>query len=247
VNAFLSALMFLTRLPVGRWVRYDPADLARGTVFFPAVGAIVGLLSASALLLFQQCYSPLLSSAVALGVAVLVTSAFHEDGLADSADGFGGGWNREQILDILHDSRIGTYGAVALWFGLTIKLLAMAEIATADVWRAAAAIIVAHAAGRATSLWLIYYYPYVTRSSDPPKPFAASVDRLRLLIGIGFTLLLAGVLLRWPYALAVLPAVPLTLLAGLYFHRKLGGITGDALGATNSIVEALVLFAVAGL
>jgi cobalamin-5'-phosphate synthase (EC 2.7.8.26) len=120
-NIFLIAVMFLTRLPVGRWVRYEQSLLAHCTVYFPLVGAGVGAFGAGVLWLGAMLVPLPLAVLLSMLSTVLLTGAFHEDGLADSADGFGGASDAARVLEIMRDSRIGTYGAIALWFLLTTK------------------------------------------------------------------------------------------------------------------------------
>ncbi len=243
VQIFLAAVMFLTRLPVSRFVVYEPHYLAASTVYFPIVGALVGALGSLALWLALNVFSPALAVLFSMLTTVLLTGAFHEDGLADSADGFGGGTTKERVLDIMKDSRIGTYGAVALWFAFTMKFYALVELIAIDRWLAIKTLVVAHTLGRASSLWLIYRYPYVRSESSTSKPFAESVTPMRLSVGTGFSLAVSVALFGWNALILQAFSAGVIFLCGAYFHKRIGGITGDALGAANQTTELMSYFA----
>ena len=147
LRLFLTALGFFTRVPIPQWVGYSPEQLNAATRYFPLVGVFVGALVATLTVAMGYVWSPHLAIALGLGVSVLLTGAFHEDGLADSVDAFGGAFERERVLEIMHDSRIGTYGAVALWLALAVTaslcLLRQALSRLPQVLGAVAAIVLA--------------------------------------------------------------------------------------------------------
>jgi adenosylcobinamide-GDP ribazoletransferase len=237
LRVFLTAVMFLTRLPCPSWVGHEPEYLAKSSVYFPLVGIIVGAIGAIAWLLTGWIATPLLAAIVATAATIWATGAFHEDGLADSFDGIGGGWTRDQMLEIMKDSRIGTYGMVALLLVIIAKLHAIASLGS---WKAAAAIVAAHAIGRCSSLPLIYWLPYVQHSGSKSKPFAASVDRSMLSIACVATSIGTLLLLSISGLIVLVIAILVTLLGGLYLRRVLGGITGDTLGCVNQLCELSV-------
>jgi len=243
LQIFLTAVMFLTRLPVSRFIDFKPEYLAQSTVYFPVVGAIVGIVGSLTLWFACIVFSPSLAVLVSMLATVLLTGAFHEDGLADSADGFGGGFTQERVVEIMKDSRIGTYGGVALWFAFTLKFYALLDLvsfsASTDVWLAAKALIAAHTVGRASSLWLIYAYDYVRSESATSKPFAESVTPFRLGFGISFSLAVSVLLIGWNTLILLTVSAGVVFLCGAYFKRRIGGITGDALGAANLTVEII--------
>ncbi len=242
VRVFLAAVMFLTRIPVPRWAGHDPARLARSTAYFPLVGLLVGLLGGAAVWAAARVWTPLVAAALSTAATVWATGAFHEDALADSCDGFGGGWERDQVLAIMKDSRIGSYGAVGLALVLVTKVGAVAAIAGADAGLALRALVVAHTLGRWSSLPLIWALPYV-REGDGSKgrPFAASVTAPRLAAGSAITAAVTAVALA-PLGPAIIAAALalaslVTALGARYFRRRIGGMTGDCLGAANQMVE----------
>src|SRR3984885_10271747 len=145
---FLNALRFLTIVPVPSSDAASAPDwLSRCAKYFPVVGIGVGLASAAVLLLAGRIWGPMVASLLAVATSIAVTGALHEDGLADTADGLGGGWTVEKRLAIMKDSRIGTYGVIALAFGIALRVGALAEL---PVWAGAAALIAGHAAARVT-------------------------------------------------------------------------------------------------
>lgn len=241
---FLVALRFLTRVPVPDTVPHDAAALARSTSWFPVVGLVVGVWGALVFAGAATLWSPLVAAFVATGATVMLTGAFHEDGLADAADGLGGGWSTEQVLAIMKDSRIGSYGAVALLLVVGTKVAAVAALGERDVLPAARALVAAHVLARWSSLPLIYWLPYVREQSATGKPFAGSVTLTRLVAGSAVALGVIVWALGWEALAAGIAACIVTPLAGAYFRRRIGGITGDCLGAANQLVELATYLAV---
>lgn len=243
LRVFATAVMFLTRIPVPRWVGHDPAWLARSTAYFPLVGVAVGLAGGLVVWLASSVYPPAVAAALSTAATVWLTGAFHEDALADSCDGFGGGWDRDQVLAIMKDSRVGSYGAVGLALALITKVAAVASIAGADGRFALRALVAAHVLGRWSSLPLIWGLPYVREGEGAKgRPFAASVTGPRLaagsLITVAAVALALDVAVRpAAVAAALLAAALVTALAARYFRRRIGGMTGDCLGACNQMVE----------
>ena len=236
LRLFFIAIQFLTRLPVPQSLAASEETLGRATRFFPLVGVIVG---AGAALTFWLLHYLLPHSAAVLGAiifAALITNGFHEDGLADTFDGFGGGWTKEQTLEIMRDSRLGTYGALALVFLILGKyslLSSIASVSPGQIWRW---LIVAHTASRWTVLPLCAWLPYA-RAEGQGKLVAKQIGKADIFIG-SVTLLVTVLLLSWPAALAAVLVTGLaTLLSGLYYRARLSGVTGDCLGATNQIAE----------
>ncbi|HEY0777815.1 MAG TPA: adenosylcobinamide-GDP ribazoletransferase [Gemmatirosa sp.] len=244
LRVVLTAVMFLTRIPCPRWVGYDPSHLARSTAYFPLVGVIVGVAGGGVLWAAAGVWPPFVAAALSTAATVWLTGAFHEDALADSCDGFGGGWEKPQVLAIMKDSRIGSYGAVGLVLALLAKVGALAAITDAHPGTAVRALVVAHTLGRWSSLPLIWALPYVRPDEEPGakgRPFAASVTAPRLAAGTLTAVLVTALALaplgRAAIAAALALAALVTALAARYFRRRLGGMTGDCLGAANQMVE----------
>ena len=238
----LTAVMFLTRLPCPAWVGHDAPTLSRSAVYFPAVGVLVGLLGALAYGVVGLAFSPLFAAAAALAATVWLTGAFHEDALGDSFDGFGGGWTPNEVLRIMRDSRLGTYGTVALVLTLGARWGALASLAPAAVLPA---LVAAHVVGRWTALPLILWLPYV-RESGTGKPFAASVTPGRLAVGTAVAAVPVALALGWAAVPAVATACGVTAAGGLYARGRIGGMTGDVLGAVNQLAELSVYLVLLG-
>jgi adenosylcobinamide-GDP ribazoletransferase len=236
MDIFLTAVMFLTRLPVGKLHQFRIENLASSAVYFPVVGAFVGLAGSIALLT-----SFLLPSFVAVLVCMLVTicltGGLHEDGLADSADGLVGAQTAQRRLEIMKDSRIGAYGALALWFSLTAKLILIQSLVTINIVTAMSAVVIAHSLGRTATVALLASLPYVRPEDSKSSRFGNKVTLAQLAIGLVFPVILSPLLLHLPGLVCLGTAVAATLACSFYFKRKIGGITGDCLGAVNQLVE----------
>jgi adenosylcobinamide-GDP ribazoletransferase len=233
IRRFLIAVQFLTRLPVPRVLGNSEAELGKAAAFFPLVGGIVGGGAALVFVLLQRVVPVTTSALIAIVFAAFITNGFHEDGLADTFDGFGGGWTKDRILEIMRDSRIGTYGTLALIFVILGKLTLLSSLPQGQTWRW---LIVGHTAARWTTLPLCAWLPYA-RLEGQGKLVAKQVGSLEIMTGT-VTLLLLFLLLPWQAAIAALLVTTLvTLLSGLYFRTRLQGITGDCLGAANQFTE----------
>lgn len=236
INRYWIAQMFLTRLPVPKSSRWSEQALAESTAYFPVVGVVIGLLAAAVFHLGQWLWSTEVAAVIAIAAAIIATGAFHEDGLADSADGIGGAFELEKKLAIMRDSRVGTYGSVTLLLVVSAKVFALVTIDPAQV---TAALVTAHCVARWTPLPLIACNRYL-REDGTGKPFAATVNTQRLLVASGIASVVTLICAQW-FAFIVIPcAVAFVLLAQWYLRHKLGGITGDVLGAVNSLTELLI-------
>ena len=228
----LTALMFLTRIPVPAWVGHSAAQLNQSARYFPLAGLAVGAVSALAYVAAATILPHSVAVALAIAAAVLATGAFHEDGFADTCDGLGGGHTREDALRIMQDSRVGAYGAIGIALALILRFAALASFAPGAV---GPALLAGHAASRFYPVLLIRLLPYARLEGGKSKPFAIGAIDLVIALAIG---LLPVVLLFPPRDwLAVLP--PLAAcgwLAGT-FKARLGGFTGDCLGATQQVCE----------
>jgi adenosylcobinamide-GDP ribazoletransferase len=246
----LVALQFLTRVPVPAWVGFEPAWLNTSVRHFPLVGAGVGGVAAAVLLGASALWPPAVAALLALAATVVLTGAFHEDGLADTFDALGGAVPRERALAIMKDSRIGSYGAAAMVLTLGGRAALLAALA-AQPWPAvAAAVVLSHALGRAAAVALMALLPYAGDAEHAKaKPLATSVGAAEwggaLLWGLA---LVAGVLASGALGIArtgaaVLAAAGVVLAMRQWLTRRLGGYTGDTLGAGEQLAEMAVLLA----
>jgi adenosylcobinamide-GDP ribazoletransferase len=165
---FFTALGYFTRVPVPRWVGYEPHYLNAAARYFPLVGVLVGGLGALVYLIALRVFPPSVAVLLSMAATLLVTGAFHEDGLADCCDAFGGGYTREDVLRIMHDSRIGAFGAIALIIALALKWQTLAAL---PPFRAAGLMIAAHAASRTCAISYLATLDYV-RAEGKAKPVA---------------------------------------------------------------------------
>jgi len=232
-----AGMRFLTRLPVGSLPAFRTEWLAQSLIYFPLIGALVGSVSAAVAWLLFGHVSAWLTVLAALLASVLVTGGFHEDALADAADGLVGGQTVERRMEIMKDSRVGTYGVLALWFSLSAKLICLHDLALQDFSRLLVLLIAAHALARVSSVVLLYALPYVQHAQA--KSGALAHVTLGVLLFNLFAGSVLAVALLGPFlGLACLGVLAvLTLATGLYFRSKIGGVSGDCLGAAIQMVE----------
>jgi adenosylcobinamide-GDP ribazoletransferase len=232
VEAARGAVSFLTRIPIGG--RVEAADVARGAVFFPLVGAAVGAAAGGAAALAYPRLPALVAAAVALAVELVLTGGLHVDALADTADAAGAP-TRERALEIMRDPRIGSFGAAAITVDLLARAAAIAALVDGGV---IAALVVAGALGRAAALPLAAALPYARASGGVLTGRVGWVAA----VGGGATAVAFALALRGVDGLAAVAAALVTaaLLAAV-FRRWLGGVTGDTLGATTELAGLVAL------
>jgi len=246
VRLFFIALQFFTRVPIPAWVGFEPAWLQHASRYFPLVGllvaVVVALVYGAAAWLWPAPVAVLLSTAAGL----YLTGAFHEDGLADMCDGFGGGHTRERIMEIMKDSRIGSYGAVALVVTLGLKCTALSLLAPGQ---AIGALLLAHPLSRLAAVSLIRSASYA-RDAGKAKPMAQEMRRGEFVIAAACALLPAIALgachiLSWPaIGAAIVASAGVAWWLRNLFVRRIGGYTGDCLGAVQQVSEVAIYLCV---
>lgn len=238
LELFFTALGFFTRLPVPAWVPWSPERLNHAARYFPLVGWVVGAIGAISYLAFALLLPPALAVILSMAVTIRATGAFHEDGWADTCDGLGGGWDKAQALTIMKDSRIGSYGTVGMVLMLLAKAVALSELGGDGHLAVAVALFVAHPLSRLASTSLIHLLPYVREDEGAKsKPLARRLTGSELTIACAFGLLPLVLLVPVEAAGALLAVGGATLWAARTFVRRLGGYTGDLLGATQQLGE----------
>ncbi|WP_080239949.1 adenosylcobinamide-GDP ribazoletransferase [Spirosoma rigui] len=248
MRLFFTALMFYTRLPVPKHIDHSADALNRSTMFFPLIGWIIGAIGVGTYwlssVLFPPAYLPILFSMVA---TVWATGAFHEDGFADVCDGFGGGWNKTQILTIMKDSRLGTYGTIGLGLLLAVKFFALQSMLTVEAFSPTLVLkyIAAHSLSRLTATTVIRALPYAREDLESKaKPIAQGITTGQLVVAALFGLapLLALVALTgiWIYLTFLIPLALVRWRLIGFFRKWLGGYTGDCLGATQQLAEVII-------
>ena len=239
MRCLLVACRYLTRLPLP--ASAEPGDLGRAAGWFPVVGLVLGGLLAAAAGVAGYLAPPLLAAVVVVATWALLTGGLHLDGLADAADGLGGGWSREESLAIMRDARTGAFGVTAIVLVLGVKTAALAGLPADLGWRG---LVAAPVLARLAPLLLARLCP-PARGEGAGHAFALSVGAGALAIGgllaVAVTLGLLGL---WG-ALPVAATLVATVGFAWYLRRRLGGLTGDCLGALVEVSEALVLSAVA--
>jgi adenosylcobinamide-GDP ribazoletransferase len=269
----LVATQFLTRLPVPALTRFQPAWLTQSARYFPLVGVLVGLINAAVWWLAHRVFPMGVAVGLMMAASLLVTGAFHEDGFADTCDGFGGGTTRERVLAIMKDSRLGAYGAIGICMMLGLKWAVLTALPAAAL---PAIVVASHMVSRWCCMGLIWGLAYVRdEAGGRAKPLAdqlsgrdwalgGAIGILACVLGvIGGVATPAGVLpgaalpgaalpgAALPYAVTVATAVAaatvvagfISLLAAMYFKTRIGGYTGDCLGASQQLAELGFLLA----
>ncbi len=241
MNGFLGAIQFLTRIPVRTKAAVEHH---RVVPWFSVVGALIGIVVGAVAAGLGHLVPTPVAAGLAIIAGLLITGAFHEDGLADIADAFGGGWTRQQRFEILKDSRHGTYGVAALAGSILLRVICVASISSPAA--AFAGLVAAHTIGRTAAVGVLAVAPPATPSglaADSGRSLRPLPTALGLVSGLG----LVGVVAGWwagPLVVAALFGAGGVVWLAI---RKIGGIAGDVLGAVEQVVECLVLVVVAGL
>lgn len=246
LRLFFIALQFFTRLPIPRWVGFEQQWLHHASRYFPLVGVVVGAVAAAVYAAAAQLWPAPVAVLLSTAASIYLTGAFHEDGFADMCDGFGGGMTRERVMEIMKDSRIGTYGAVGAGLLIALKCTLLAQLPLAG---AVAALMVAHPLSRLAASALIWKLQYA-RDEGKAKPLAqdmsgaefaiASVGALLPLVVVGAIGTLPWLRLAACVGAAALAAVWL----GAKCVRRIGGYTGDCLGAVQQLSEVAIYLCV---
>ena len=246
---FFTALQFYTRLPAPKWTVYKPENLSLATAYLPFVGWVVGLTAGGTWFAVDYLTNPSIAVLCSMIISILLTGAFHEDGFADVCDGFGGGWTKNKILEIMKDSRVGTYASVGLLLILALKFALLQSIAG---WETSiiGVLVTGHALSRLMPVFVIYMLPYSRDTDSKAKRVAEKPPFWVLVVAIVFgvlPLLALAVNLGQPLLLgAILFLGLITILLARYFKKWIGGYTGDCLGAIQQVCEvAFYLFIVA--
>jgi adenosylcobinamide-GDP ribazoletransferase len=243
----LTAVQYFTRLPVPAAIGHSAEQLDGATRYFPLVGLGVGAIGAAVLWLAARWLPVSVAVMLSMLATVLVTGAFHEDGLADSADGLFGGWSVEDRLRIMKDSRSGVFGVLALLLILSLKWSALSAL-TIDV--AVAALMLSHVVSRCCAVWIMRLLPYVREDEGSrAKPIAKNISVPNLLVTNGTVLVVAMLCAWWlrnaiTVGAAVAAAIAMTAWMRRLLRLALGGYTGDGLGATQQITEVSSYIAV---
>jgi adenosylcobinamide-GDP ribazoletransferase len=235
---FLTAIMFYTRIPVSKNIPFSENLLNKSTKYFPFIGWIVGGFGALIFYASQFIFPLSISVILSMLSTILLTGAFHEDGLADSCDAFGGGWTKEKILEIMKDSRIGTYGTVGLILILFTKYFCLTSV---NIEQIPFVLFAGHALSRYSATGMIFFSEYAREDAkSKSKPVGKSLSASNNLIAFIFgttPLLFLSINYSYWYLLIIITIVPIIYFLKRYFEKWIGGFTGDGLGATQQISE----------
>jgi adenosylcobinamide-GDP ribazoletransferase len=246
LRLFFIALQFFTRLPIPSWVGFETSWLQHASRYFPLVGCVVAAIAAAVYFAAALVLPAPVAAVLSTAASIYLTGAFHEDGFADTCDGLGGGMTRERVLEIMKDSRVGAYGAIGIACMLATKLTALAMLPPRV---AVGALFLAHPLSRLAAASLIWKLEYV-RGEGKAKPLAQQMSTTEFTIALLTALMPAPLLLAsgWVSPAAVLAALLAALVAVIWLGRKLqrrlGGYTGDCLGAVQQLAEAFIYIGV---
>lgn len=265
--------MFYTRIPCPNWTKHDPALLNKATRYFPLVGWIVGAVSYTTYFLSQFIFPQEISVLLSMIVGILITGAFHEDGLADVCDGFGGGWTKAKILTIMQDSRIGAFGAIGIFLILLLKFYLMlhlvqifqklnvnseVQVSSSFDFNLCVVFISAHAMSRLAAISIIFTHQYVreensllseSHNKSLAKPIAQDFTWKEISGSLIFGLvpLIFLIIQKINLVYLVIPMLATRLYLAHYFKKWIGGYTGDCLGATQQVTEIVFYLSILAL
>jgi adenosylcobinamide-GDP ribazoletransferase len=245
IRQLAAAIAFLTRVPVPSSMIFGAKDVGRSSRWFPLIGLMIGGLLVAVLQVLAPIFPALLTALLIAVLDAVLTGALHLDGLADTVDGFGGGVKREDVLRIMRDHAIGTYGAVALVLVIAVKAATLAALI--DCHRAVSWLALMPMLGRWSVVLLSATEPYARRSDQEGAPAGGAVSdfvgRVEVVVASATALFIAFILASWRGLAAALLMLVASGLWGWYCRLRIGGITGDTLGASVEISEVLVLLA----
>jgi len=241
LRLFFIALQFFTRVPAPRWVGFEPEWLRHAARYFPAVGMVVGVVTAGVYVLSMRIWPQPVAVLLSMIAGIYLTGAFHEDGFADACDGLGGGNTPQRVLEIMHDSRTGAYGAIGISLMLVLKFVVLSSL---PIYAVAMALLAAHPLSRLASTALIWRLPYA-KPEGKAKPLVQAMSTLEFCIA-AFTAILPVVAIcavgQLPWQAIVAGSIAMavaTLWLARFFLRRIGGYTGDCLGALQQVAEVV--------
>jgi adenosylcobinamide-GDP ribazoletransferase len=237
MRSLAAALSFLTRLPVGRMAHFDAGDVERSAGWFPLIGMLLGAIGGGAAALLREHLPAVIVAVLLIALDALLTGALHFDGLADTADGFGGGKDRDDILRIMRDHSIGSYGGTALILMIALKAAAYAALLQREHWFPA--LVLTAALSRWSMLLLTAALPYARKTASVIQ----GMGKGSLVLGTLTVACALGACQLWRAWAAAAAVLIVTVFFGLYCRRRIAGITGDTLGASLQISECAALLA----
>jgi len=238
---FWTAMMFLTRIPVPK-IEYSNEILTNSTRYFPVVGVLLGFINYFIYLASVQFFPKEIAILLSMSFSFLLTGGFHEDGLADSCDAFGGGYTKEKILEIMKDSRIGSFGTLGLFSVLFLKFYSLLKIPEIYLF---ACFILGQGLSRIFPIWIMKFLPYV-QLEGKSKPIAETPSNLNFGITnvFGLIIFLPFLYLSKAYILVFFSLVLFLPIVIFFLNKKIQGYTGDTLGAAQQLSEILIYLSI---
>jgi adenosylcobinamide-GDP ribazoletransferase len=240
LRAIWTAVMFFTRLPLPEIPALCSDDLRRSSTYFPLIGWLIGGTAAGVWWMSARVFPPNIASGLSVTATILLTGAMHEDGLADVCDGFGGGSTKEKILTIMQDSRVGAFGLIGVILVLGLKWQTVAALPAQLI---PSVLIAGHILSRAASITLMTSLDYVREGPSKARALTSRLCGMRffLTIALGISALL---LLPPRFWWVTFPIVAIRFVSAAWFKTRIGGYTGDCLGAVQQISELVFLLTV---
>ncbi len=242
IRLFFTSLLYFTRIPCPQWVDHSEEYVYASSRYFPLIGILIGLISGFIFYITRFIFDPSISIILSMIASVMLTGGFHEDGLADMCDGFGGGWTCEKILAIMKDSRIGTFGAIGLLSALALKYLTLSLLPEP-------LLLIILVTSNAISRWLAVTFLYTDSyarmdlEDAKAKPFSKKMSLPNVLIAFFFCLIPLSILMYEMGNIKVLWVFPMLFIIrymlGRMFKKWIGGYTGDCLGGAQQITEII--------
>ncbi|MFQ3231402.1 adenosylcobinamide-GDP ribazoletransferase [Reinekea sp.] len=237
IRDFLLAVGFFTRIPVPDHPNYSEQAMNNTSYYFPLIGLLVGALNLLVFWLSAQLFSVSIAVVLSLGFSFLLTGGFHEDGWADTFDGLGGAFERSRKLEIMTDSRLGTYGSLALFFILGVKALALIELLSVNVLLV---VLVAHGLSRWIAMLTMVFCDYVRVEPNKAKPVAQKISVFKWFLS-GLVLVPAFLFVHFAiFGTLIVASLAVCFIWILILKKQLGGYTGDTLGAIQQSVEVAI-------
>lgn len=242
-NLFATATMFFTRIPLQ--VPYSQELLNRCNRYFPVVGMMVGGLAAGIFWGASYIFPSSVAVMLSMVSTILLTGAFHEDGFADVCDGFGGGWTKERVLEIMKDSRVGAYGVIGMVMLLGIKYMAISETPDKMI---PVTLVVAHTLSRLMAVMTMHTLNYVREDElSKSRPVTKNIRISDLLVALILSSAVMYLFDSWWFALVPLSMLMVKIGMDIWFSQRIGGYTGDCLGAVQQVTEVVAYLAVLGI
>lgn len=234
IDIFFTGLSFFTRVPFPKWTRFKKEYQHEAIKYFPISGAIIGGLAGLVFYLANMFFPFNLAVMLSMGFTVLFTGALHEDGFMDFCDGFGGGWTRDRILEIMKDSLIGAFGVTGIVFLVMTKFFCQYSISATHL---PLILIAAHSVSRMFAATLVNTHQYARTENSKAKDYSQKLSTKNLIFTIITGVLPLALLGNVKFFLILIPVYLSKILLGRYFNKWIGGFTGDCIGATQQVCE----------